>query len=378
MSIVNMTAAYETWLRQYMPIVEEDLKLKHDEMAKEPFSFFRATFYRWIQLWQRHCSELNLAPQVLGVGDLHVENFGTWRDSEGRLVWGVNDFDEAANVPYTMDLVRLAASAIVAIQYTESLTTFKERACENILRGYTETIGTALTNGISSIEPIVLAEENPWLLGIAMAQSKDPEEFWKKLLSETELNDEEVPDSIKQVVIGTFPQPVTMLKWRRRQAGLGSLGRPRYTAIAHWTGGNISREAKRICPSAMNWDSSTHNVSTIHYHEIIDRAIRCVDPQLRQSDDWIIRRLAPDCLRIRLVSMPADHEYGFLYAMGREVANVHIGTPESISAIVKHLNQLQDENLDWLYRSAMTMAAKTIDDFEDWKAHHATVEARAK
>jgi hypothetical protein len=36
------------------------------------------------------------APVVTGVGDLHVENFGTWRDADARLVWGVNDFDEAA------------------------------------------------------------------------------------------------------------------------------------------------------------------------------------------------------------------------------------------------------------------------------------------
>jgi uncharacterized protein (DUF2252 family) len=24
-----------------------------------------------------------------------VENFGAWRDVEGRLIWGINDFDEA-------------------------------------------------------------------------------------------------------------------------------------------------------------------------------------------------------------------------------------------------------------------------------------------
>ena len=63
--------------------------------------------------------ELNeaFAPQVLAVGDLHTENFGTWRDGEGRLVWGINDFDEVAVMPYTLDLVRLAASARMAIEY---------------------------------------------------------------------------------------------------------------------------------------------------------------------------------------------------------------------------------------------------------------------
>ena len=55
-------------------------------MADSPFAFLRATFYRWVQLWPKVCPELANAALVLGVGDLHVENFGTWRDSEGRLI----------------------------------------------------------------------------------------------------------------------------------------------------------------------------------------------------------------------------------------------------------------------------------------------------
>ena len=48
---------------------------------------------------------------MLAVGDIHIENFGTWRDNDGRLIWGVNDFDEAAEMPYALDLVRLTTSA---------------------------------------------------------------------------------------------------------------------------------------------------------------------------------------------------------------------------------------------------------------------------
>ena len=69
-----------------------------------------------ISLSDRTPPNLDHAPQVLGVGDLHVENFGTWRDAESRLVWGINDFDEACCLPYTHDLVRLAASARFAIE----------------------------------------------------------------------------------------------------------------------------------------------------------------------------------------------------------------------------------------------------------------------
>ena len=58
------------------------------------FLFFRGTFYRWTQLFPEICRDLSRAPKLLAVGDLHVGSFGTWRDFEGRLNWGVDDFDD--------------------------------------------------------------------------------------------------------------------------------------------------------------------------------------------------------------------------------------------------------------------------------------------
>ena len=114
MDIEESTRRYEEWLGKQTALYRPHLELKHDLMREGVFPFFRATFYRWIQVWPKICSELVAAPKVLSIGDLHVENFGTWRDKEGRLVWGINDFDEAYPLPYTNDLVRLAASAEIA------------------------------------------------------------------------------------------------------------------------------------------------------------------------------------------------------------------------------------------------------------------------
>src|SRR5260221_5879740 len=102
MNIVKATKQYEDWLRLRLRIVEPDLQFKHEQMAVALFPFFRATFYRWLQVWPEECEELGRVPHILSVGDLHVENFGTWRDTDGRLIWGVNDFDEACVYPYTM------------------------------------------------------------------------------------------------------------------------------------------------------------------------------------------------------------------------------------------------------------------------------------
>jgi Uncharacterized protein conserved in bacteria (DUF2252) len=99
--IVRSTRAYETWLASRTRVVSADLRLKHLRMAESPFGFLRATFYRWLQRWSALPASLVGAPEVIAVGDLHVENFGTWRDAEGRLIWGVNDVDEACVLPYT-------------------------------------------------------------------------------------------------------------------------------------------------------------------------------------------------------------------------------------------------------------------------------------
>jgi uncharacterized protein (DUF2252 family) len=86
MNIVKATHRFEEWLGRQTTLIKPDLLLKHQHMAEAAFPFLRATFYRWMQIWPKTCPDLARAPQVLAVGDLHVENFGTWRDLEGRLV----------------------------------------------------------------------------------------------------------------------------------------------------------------------------------------------------------------------------------------------------------------------------------------------------
>src|ERR1700690_613066 len=173
MNIVKATRKYEEWLGLHLQIVESDLRLKHERMAESEFSFFRATFYRWLQVWKEVCADLRQVPHLLSVGDLHVENFGTWRDTDGRLVWGVNDFDEASSYPYTMDLVRLGTSALLAAQ-AEQLTMKPRDSAEAILEGYER----GMEQGG---RPFVLEEDHGWLRAIAESKLRDPVAFWQKM-----------------------------------------------------------------------------------------------------------------------------------------------------------------------------------------------------
>src|SRR4029453_3503059 len=98
-------------------------------------------FYRWAQLLPNLQPIAMDAPAALCVGDLHVANFGTWRDADGRLVCGVNDFDEGFELPYTSALLRLVASGVVAVSDRGP---GLRRVCEAVLDGYSRGIRARL------------------------------------------------------------------------------------------------------------------------------------------------------------------------------------------------------------------------------------------
>src|SRR5512142_68569 len=155
MKIFKATRKYESWLRKNLDVFEDDLALKAQLLAKDPFTFLRGTFYRWMQLFPEVCKKAADAPVVLSVGDLHAANFGTWRDAKEDLIWGINDFDEAANLPYTQDLIRLASSVELASE-TDELQISLEEACQAILDGYRDSLE-------KSGKPIVIDEDRDWL-----------------------------------------------------------------------------------------------------------------------------------------------------------------------------------------------------------------------
>ncbi len=215
MNIVKATHNFERWLGEHIELIPADLRLKHESMAESPFNFFRATFYRWMQLWPEIGPDLAKAPRVLAVGDLHVENFGTWRDIEGRLIWGINDFDEAAILPYTLDLVRLASSAMLAIKEGH-LSAKIEDICAAIMDGYRESLAVGG-------RPYVLEEQNSWLREIALNELRDPVHFWKRIDMLPKFKGS-IPKEARKALDRAMPEPKLPYELRKRVAGLGSLG----------------------------------------------------------------------------------------------------------------------------------------------------------
>lgn len=356
MNIVKSTRQFEAWLAQHTRIVEKDLRLKHVSMRSAVFPFLRATFYRWAQLWPEICADQSKAPRVLAVGDLHVENFGTWRDIEGRLIWGVNDFDESYPLPYTNDLIRLAVSAHLASE-AGHLSLKKQDICDALLDGYLQTMQDG---GI----PFVLEEQNDWLRRIALTDLRDPVRFWHKMEALPSAT-HDVPVSAVDAMEHLFPARELEYRIATRVAGLGSLGHARYVAIAKWKEHWIAREAKALVPSSCYWAGNHHGPHEILYQSIIARAVRCPDPFVHLRGQWIVRRLSPHCSRIELAGMEVQgSELNLLHAMGKETANIHLGTKSALKNILRHTGK---QKRKWLHEATERMLEKVSDDWKTWK-----------
>lgn len=373
MNIVEATNGYETWLAKAIssPLDPADLDYKHQRMADpvDPFPFFRGTYYRWVGRWAEAAGPLARAPRVLAVGDLHVENFGTWRDADGRLCWGINDFDEADDLPYTIDLVRLAASVRFG-KKSGAMEIKQGAACEAILCGYRDCLK-------ASGRPFVLEEHHTHLRAIAMSVERDPAAFWAKMTKLLGDPPVTLPADAQAAIAEVLPATGLTLQYRvRPRAGVGSLGRLRYVALTNWAGGWVCREIKSTAPPATAWAAGSGNPARSRMVEVVSRAVRAPDPFYRPGPVWVARRLGPRATRIELANLASAEIGRVLNAMGAEVGNVHLGTPGAAPAI---LADLATRPAGWLEEAARTLADLIEKDWTAWRtARTAAVQNEAK
>src|SRR3954454_16210502 len=87
-------------------------RTKFRKMAADPVAFYRGSaclFYADVSAREDKWADERTS-RVWIQGDLHAENFGTYMDGSGVLIFDVNDFDEAYVGHFTWDLQRFAAS----------------------------------------------------------------------------------------------------------------------------------------------------------------------------------------------------------------------------------------------------------------------------
>ena len=99
-------------------LLPDMVKLKYEAMAENVFRFYRGTCHLF---YEDLAAKNNLPPSPLAwlCGDLHLENFGSYKGNNHMVYFDLNDFDEGILAPAAWELVREVTSIFIAFDNLE-------------------------------------------------------------------------------------------------------------------------------------------------------------------------------------------------------------------------------------------------------------------
>ncbi|GAB2878943.1 DUF2252 domain-containing protein [Uliginosibacterium flavum] len=244
----------------------ERLALKYAALRQDPLAFLRGTSHLFNARMPEEKS-LYKAPLAWSCGDLHLENFGSYKGDNRLVYFDLNDFDEATLAPASWSLVRFVASVLVA---APALQIKHDEAIEHG-RAFIDSYANALTTGKArwlerdSAEGLI-REHLEELRGRSRKDFLDSRTKLRgKRRSLRVDGDKALPASIKQservqALLAEFaaqqkdPGFFEVLDVARRVSGNASLGLERYVILVRGKGGpdgNYLLDLKAAQPSSL-------------------------------------------------------------------------------------------------------------------------------
>ena len=136
-----MRSAVDLILRWHRSVDKPDLPHKLEKISLSPFGFFRGTFFLFTHdLADDFRKPKPIDATGLVIGDLHTENYGTFRSVTGDIVYDINDFDESTTSYYEYDVRRLAVSLILAAIENKHRLGDGLNAAESAIRAWYESL----------------------------------------------------------------------------------------------------------------------------------------------------------------------------------------------------------------------------------------------
>ena len=130
-------------------LLPDKLQLKYEAMAENAFRFFRGSCHLFYEDLAA-AEPLPLSPLAWVCGDLHIENFGSYKGDNKLVYFDLNDFDEALLAPASYETVRMVTSIFIAF---DTLGIEAEKAL-NMARLFLKAYSATLAKGKAiSIEP---------------------------------------------------------------------------------------------------------------------------------------------------------------------------------------------------------------------------------
>ncbi len=243
----------------------ERLALKYAKMRSSAFAFMRGSCHLFYERLPQG-GLFKSAPLAWCCGDLHLENFGSYKGDNRLIYFDINDFDEAALAPASWDLVRMLTSLRVGAAALGVKPSQIEGLCTLFLQTYAASLGQGKAYWLErdTAQGLVrelldgLGERSRAAFLTARTRVKGKQRLlWldgKKALAVSDAQRE----AVSQFMAGfaqaqAHPDFYEVLDVARRVAGTGSLGVQRYAILVRGKGspdGNYLLDLKQAVPSS--------------------------------------------------------------------------------------------------------------------------------
>ena len=379
----------------------ERLALKYKAMRASAFAFLRGSCH----LFYDRLAQLALpaAPLVWACGDLHLENFGSYKGDNRLVYFDLNDFDEAALAPCTWDLARLLASVLVAARTLGVDAPGALRLCDAFNGAY----GAALASGkarwveretaqgmVKDLLDSLRQRSRLQLLDHRTERSGRKRSFridGKRALAADAAQRQRIAVFMQRFA-ATQPQPefYRLLDVARRIAGTGSLGVERFVLLVEGKGSpdaNYLLDLKQAVPSTLaahlkirqpRWDNEAARVVGLQ------QRVQAVPPAFLRAVTlggiaYILKGLQPseDRVALELWHGHYDRLQGLMASLGEVVAWAQLRSAG------REGSAIADELIDFAagkkWRTGMvTLARACVEQVDrDWREFCAAFDDRA-
>lgn len=323
----------------------ERVSLKYQALAEDPFLFLRGTCHLLYQDFPEAMKQ-DQAPLAWICGDLHLENFGSYKGDNGLTYFDINDFGEAVLAPANWELARFLVSVLVAAESLLVPPRLAKDLCDYFLDGYVAALAKGKARWLE--RPLATGMVKELLLSVKTRSRADFMHKRSKLIggkrrlrldgTRTLPVGEEDRSKITAFMADyaqrqAVPACFKVLDVARRIAGTGSLGLERYVMLASGRGGsagNFLLDLKYAPPSALApylsnqqpvWASEAQRVVTIQ------RQVQAVEPAFLEAvsigtRSYVLQELLPSQDRLALDTWRGKPQrlQGVMRSMGQILA----------------------------------------------------------
>ncbi|MFI5149012.1 MAG: DUF2252 domain-containing protein [Bacteroidia bacterium] len=136
--------------------IPELLKLKYKAMRANSFGFFRGSCHLFYADYAASAKPKDPTRAWI-CGDLHLENFGTFKGDNRAVYFDMNDFDEAILAPCTWEVARALTSIHLAAHTSGFSNAKADLLCKSFVETYAQTLATGKAGSVekSTVRGIV-------------------------------------------------------------------------------------------------------------------------------------------------------------------------------------------------------------------------------